>query len=89
MSKSARVCKAAIRLNGWSMGFCAFSGLLVCFLVATLFAGSYWSVNRGGGIVFLFVLAILSLIVALVLFIQETLLATRTLRKWSEMLEAE
>jgi hypothetical protein len=70
-----------IRLNGWSMGFCAFSGLVVCLLVVTLFAGSYWDVNVGGGIVFLFVLAMMSLIVALVLFIEETLLATRTLRK--------
>lgn len=78
-----------IRLNSWSIGFCTLSGLLVCLLIMTLFVGSYWEINIGGGVVSLFVLAMLSLIAALVLFIQETLLATRSLRKWGEMLDVE
>lgn len=65
------------------------SGLLVCLLIVTLFVDSYWQTNMGGGVVVLFVLAMLSLIVALVLFIQETFLGTRTLRKWDEMLNED
>jgi len=42
-----------------------------------------------GGIVILFVLAMLSLIVALLLFIRETHLATQTLRVATEHLDAE
>ncbi len=78
-----------IQLNNRSIGFCTFSGLLVCMLVVTLFVGSYWGINMGGGVVMFFVLAMLSLIVSLVLFLKETQLATRTLRDATEMLEAD
>ncbi|MGB3622778.1 DUF2721 domain-containing protein [Ketobacter sp. MCCC 1A13808] len=78
-----------IRLNNWSIGFCTLSGLLICVVVVTLFAGSYWSIAVVGGIVILFVLAMLSLIVALLLFIRETHLATQTLRVATEHLDAE
>jgi Protein of unknown function (DUF2721) len=78
-----------IRLINWSIGLCTTSGLLVCILIVALFAGSYWGVNVGGGVVAIFVLALLVLIVSLVLFLRETQLATRTLREGGEFLEAE
>ncbi|CAA0121468.1 Uncharacterised protein [Halioglobus japonicus] len=78
-----------IRLNSWSIGFCTFSGLLVCLTIMTLFVGSYWEADIGGGVVTLFVVSMASLIFALVLFIKETLLATRSLREWGEMLDVE
>ena len=84
-----RVLRKRIRLNNWSIGFCTLSGLLVCMLVVTLFAGSYWGINVSGEIVVFFVAAMVALIVALVLFIQETLLATRTLRDASEVLGSD
>ncbi|TGD71820.1 DUF2721 domain-containing protein [Mangrovimicrobium sediminis] len=76
-----------IRLNNLSIGFCTFSALLVCILVVTLFAGSYWSLNVGTVIAGFFVCAMLLLIIALVLFLKETQLATRTLREASEFPE--
>ena len=84
-----RVLWRRIRLNNLSIGFCTLSGLLVCLLVVTLFVGSYWGINMGAGVVLFFVLAMLSLIVSLVLFIKETHLAIRTLRESSEYLEGE
>ncbi len=71
-------------LNNWSIGFCILSGLLICLLVTTLFVGGYWGINIRAGIVLFFVLAMMSLIVALVLFLKETHLAIRTLRQHRE-----
>ena len=82
------VLRRRIRLNNWSIGFCTLSGLLICMVVVTLFAGSYWKFPVVGGIVILFVLAMLSLILALLLFIKETQLATRTLQVAVEHLES-
>lgn len=83
------VLQRRIRLNNWSVGFCTLSGLLICMLVVTLFVGNYWSIHVNGGIVLFFVLAMLALIFALILFLKETHLATRTLRVASEFLEQE
>ena len=77
------------RLTNLAIGFCTFSGLLVCLLVVTLFAGSYWGLTIGGLIVAFFVLAMLSLIVSLVMFLRETQLATRTLREAGEFTDEE
>lgn len=79
-NQELEVLKRRIRLNNWSIGFCTLSGLLICMVVVTLFAGSYWQIPVVGGIVILFVLAMLSLILALLLFIRETHLATQTLQ---------
>lgn len=76
-----------IRLINWAVGLCTLSGLWVCILVVTLFVGNYWQVSIDDGIVLFFVLAMLSLIVSLVLFLKETHLATRTLRVATELLE--
>jgi hypothetical protein len=84
-----RVLTRRISLINWAVGLCTFSGLWVCFLVVTLFAGNYWQIRIDDGIVLFFVLAMLSLIAALLLFLKETQLATRTLRVATEYLGKE
>lgn len=69
-----------VNLINWSIGLCTAAGLLVCTLIASLFIGGFWSLDIGGLIVGLFVLALLLLIFAQVLFIREVQLATRTMR---------
>lgn len=87
--RELRALQRRIRLNNLSIGFCTLSGLLVCILVVVLFLGSYLKVSLGEVIVFFFTAAMLTLIVALILFIQETLLATRTLRESQEFLDSD
>ena len=84
-NRELKVLKRRIRLNNWSVAFCTSSGLLICLLVVTLFTGSYWAIRVNEIIVLLFVLAMCSLIIALVLFLKETHLATRTLRLATEV----
>jgi len=84
-----KVLQRRIRLINWAVGFCTLSGLLICMLVVTLFAGSYWQIRVNGGIVLFFVLAMMSLIFALLLFLKETHLATRTMRVAAEFLEQD
>ena len=76
-----RLLQRRMGLNNWSIGFCILAGLLICLLVTTLFVGGYWGVNIRAGIVLFFVLAMISLTLALVLFLKETHLAIRTLRQ--------
>ena len=78
------VLQRRIRLNNWSIGFCTVSGLFICVVVVTLFAGSYWEIPVHGAIVLFFVVAMCCLIVTLLLFIRETHLATHTLKVASE-----
>ena len=77
------------RLNNFAIGFCTLSGLLTCLLVVTLFIGSYWGLNIGEMTVLFFVLTMLSLICSLVMFLRETVLATRTLRLGGEFLDVD
>lgn len=86
-NQEVKVLRKRIRLINWSVGFCTFSGLLVCGLVVTLFVGSYWPIQVDQIIVAFFVLAMFSLIIALLMFLQETHLATRTMRVAAEFLE--
>lgn len=85
--KELNALRRRMTLINWSIGFCTISALLVCLLVVTLFVGSYWSVNVGIIIAVFFVLAMFALIAALLLFIKETLLATKALRGSSEFIE--
>lgn len=85
--KELKALRRRMTLISWSIGLCTVSALLVCLLVVTLFVGSYWGVNVGIAIAAFFVLAMFALIVALILFIKETMLATRTLRENSGFIE--
>ncbi|WP_317932948.1 DUF2721 domain-containing protein [Halioxenophilus sp. WMMB6] len=86
-NKELMVLKRRIRLINLAVGLCTISGLQVCILVVTLFVGNYWQVRVDGGIVLFFVLAMLALIMALLLFLKETQLATRTTRLAIEFAE--
>ena len=66
-------------LINWAIGLCTASGLLVCTLIVSLFVGGFWGLNIAAIIVGLFVLAMMVLIVALMLFMKEVQLAKRTL----------
>ena len=68
------------KITNWSIGLCTAAALLVCSLIVSLFVGGFWKLHIGILIVGLFVLALLFLIVALMLFLKEVQLATRTLR---------
>ncbi|MBN7796817.1 DUF2721 domain-containing protein [Parahaliea mediterranea] len=73
-----------VKLINWSIGMCTAAGLLVCSVIVGLFVGSFWGLHIAGPVVTLFVLALLVLIVALVLFLKEVQLATRVLHPGRE-----
>ncbi len=74
-----------VRLINWSIGMCTASGLLVCVVVVELFLGDFWSLNLSALVVITFVLAMLLLIIALLLFLKEVQLATRVLVRGLEL----
>lgn len=86
-NKELQVLMRRIRLINWAVGLCTLSGLMICFVVMTLFVGSYWDIRVDLGIVLLFAFAMISLSVALLLFLKETHLATRTMVVASEYLD--
>jgi len=68
------------KITNWAIGLCTAAALLVCTLIVSLFVGGFWKLHIGGLIIGFFVLALVFLIVALMLFLKEVQLATRTLR---------
>ncbi|TXS95360.1 DUF2721 domain-containing protein [Parahaliea maris] len=73
-----------VRLINWSIGMCTASGLSVCSVIVSLFIGHLWDLHIAQVVVSLFMLALLLLIVALVLFLKEVQLATRVLHAGRE-----
>lgn len=69
-----------IAIINLSIGFCTTAGLLVCLLIISLFLGSFFTMKVSVIIIGLFVLAMLSLVVALLLFLKEVQLTTRTIQ---------
>lgn len=86
-SKELKVLWRRVAITNWSIGLCTASALLVCTLIASLFVVAHWNMELDSFIVFFFVLALLFLIAALVLFLKEIQLATKTLRSGSEFLD--
>jgi hypothetical protein len=72
------------KLINWSIAMCTASGLMVCIVVASLFIGDYWDLDITFLIISLFVLALIWLVLALLLFLFEVQLATNNLLKKSE-----
>lgn len=64
-------------------------GIVVCLLVALLFAQAFVGFNLGAAAAWVFALAMLLLLVSLVLFLIEVRLATRTIHVPLELLELE
>jgi Protein of unknown function (DUF2721) len=61
-----------------AIAFGTVAALLVCLLIAVAFLGSLVDVRTGGVLAALFVLAMLAFVGALVLFLREVLLASRS-----------
>ena len=74
-----------VKIINWSIGLCTASALMVCVLVVGLFVGGVWAFNSDELIVALFVIALVLLIVALLLFLKEVQLATRVLKRDMEL----
>lgn len=74
-----------VKIINWSIGMCTASGLMVCLVVVGLFLGDFWSLHVGQSVVGVFILAMLLLIVALLFFLKEVQLATRTLVMGQEL----
>ncbi|MBI1391154.1 MAG: DUF2721 domain-containing protein [Alphaproteobacteria bacterium] len=70
----------------WATNFCAISALLVAVLVAILFVTDLLSANAATMLAALFTLAMIALIAALVSFMVEIVIATRTVRVRTELL---
>ncbi|WP_262964755.1 DUF2721 domain-containing protein [Methylobacter psychrophilus] len=68
------------RLINWAIGLCTTCVLLVCSVIAVLFLDSFIIINMAIPIASLFVIAMLSLILALIFFISEIYLATAYVR---------
>lgn len=64
-------------------------GIVVCLLVALLFAQAFVGFNLGAAAAWVFALAMLLLLASLVLFLVEVRLATRTIHVPLELLELE
>ena len=72
------------RLINWSVAMCTASGLMVCIVVVSLFIGDYWDLDIAFLIISMFVLALIWLVLALLLFLFEVQLATNNMLKKSE-----
>jgi hypothetical protein len=68
------------RLLGRAIALCTICALLVSLVVVTLFVGALLDIHVSLVIAALFIFAMLSFIGALVLFLREVFVATRTLR---------
>ncbi|WP_269518276.1 DUF2721 domain-containing protein [Alteromonas sp. BMJM2] len=68
-----------VKVINWAIGLCVTSGLLVCSVIMALFAGSLWIVDLKTPVIVLFILAMIFLIIALIVFLIEVKLATNTI----------
>ena len=59
----------------WAIGFAVFSALLVCLLIGTAFVGAFISLDLSRTVAILFIAAVASLTLCLVLFMREVFLA--------------
>lgn len=73
-----------IKLINRSIGLCTASALFVCAVVVFLFLGNFWTFNLSEAVVTLFIVALFLLIFALLTFLKEVQLATRTLQMGKE-----
>ena len=86
LKKELRVIWRRVKIIHWSIALCTTSALLVCVLIVCLFAGRFMAINLAPVVVALFVLGLSLLIVALLLFLNEVRLSTRTLRLGGEFI---
>jgi hypothetical protein len=72
--------KHRAHLIHWAIGLCTTCLLMICSVVAVLFIGSFKAFNISGLIAYLFIAAMVCLIMALLNFICEIYLATAHVR---------
>ena len=68
------------RLVNLAITFCTICALLICVTIATLFTGTFLPVKLSKVITGLFIAAMFSLVLALMAFLREVIMATRALR---------
>ncbi|TDF42125.1 DUF2721 domain-containing protein [Alteromonadaceae bacterium M269] len=76
-----------VKLINRSIGLCTASALFICAVVVCLFLADFLSTDFDIAIVTLFVIALLLLIFALLMFLKEVQLATRQLQMGHEILD--
>ena len=79
LEELARLSKRA-RLVNLAITFGAVCALLICVTIATLFTGTFLPVKLSKVITALFIAAMFSLVLALMAFLREVIIATRALR---------
>ncbi|AXT38756.1 MULTISPECIES: DUF2721 domain-containing protein [Alteromonas] len=77
--KEIKVLWRRVKVINWAIGLCVASGLMVCTVIMALFSGSLWVVDLKTPIIVLFILAMMFLISALIVFLVEVKLATNTI----------
>ncbi|MFV0476897.1 MAG: DUF2721 domain-containing protein [Parahaliea sp.] len=73
-----------VKIINWSIGMCTASGLMVCLVVVGLFISDFWDIHLAEALVVMFIMAMMLLIIALLLFLKEVQLATRLLKAGRE-----
>jgi hypothetical protein len=68
------------RLASWAITLCTICALLICTVIVVLFMGAYLSFNPVHFIAWLFIISMISLISALLVFLREIYLGTSGLR---------
>ena len=64
----------------WAVSLCTITALLVCLLTALMFVNAFFSIVLAGTVALLFILAMLTFIAALVLFLREIHLAIASIK---------
>jgi hypothetical protein len=75
-----RTLERRARLLGWAISLCTICALLVSMVVVALFVGAFVDIHLSLVIAALFVVAMLSFIGGLLLFLREVFVATQALR---------
>lgn len=68
------------KLIGQAITLCTITALLVCTIIAILFLGNFLQFNISIPVALLFIIAMLSLVLGLILFLREIFVATSSLR---------
>jgi Protein of unknown function (DUF2721) len=75
-----------LRLVNWSISLSVLSAVLICIVVALLFAATLFEPNFGKAIALLFIVSMFAIGIGFALFLVETRVATRSLRVRPEVL---
>ena len=76
-----------VKLINRAIGLCVASALFVCGVVVCLFVGDLWQINFRNVVIALFTISLVLLIFALLTFLKEVQLATRTLQMGKEFID--